>query len=265
MQQRTLDGLKVIITRPEDQGVKTAGAVAAAGGRPVVLPMIRILPAEDLAACDAALHHLTDHHGVVFASANAVHAFFARAKTRGVEPGVWGAIDAYAVGSRTADALMEYGIAARAVPVPFTGAALGQLLGSMNIRGKRFLLPRGDRGRDEIADALVTAGALPVSVVVYRTAGPDAATAAAMQGEMRSDGKKALLFASPSAVEEFCRIFSAEECVRVLRSCVIVVIGPTTGAAAARYGMHVDVGAGTPADAGLIEALAAHVYASAGV
>jgi uroporphyrinogen-III synthase len=161
--------------------------------------------------------------------------------------------------------LREYGCAARAVPYPFTGAALGQLLGTLNVRGKRFLLPRGDRGRDEIADALVAAGAQVVPVVVYRTAGPDAATAAAMQAEMRSGGTKALLFASPSAVEEFCRLFSPDEREAVLHGCITATIGSTTGGAAAGCGLHVDVVAETATDAGLIEALAAHVHAGAGI
>jgi uroporphyrinogen-III synthase len=103
-----------------------------------------------------------------------------------------------------------------------------------------------------------------VSVIVYRTAGPDAATAAAMQAEMRSDGSKALLFASPSAVEEFCGIFGVEERARVLRGCVIAVIGPTTGAAATRCGIPVHVVAGMSTDASTIEALTEHVQAAAG-
>lgn len=264
MKRTTLDGLRVIITRPEGQGAKAAEAVSLAGGIPVLLPMIRILPPGSYAACDEALLHRREYHGMVFASTNAVHALFRRAKALGMPADAWRNVGAFAVGPKTADALNEYGIAARAVPAASTGAALGALLGSMDVRGKRFLLPRGDRGREEIADALATAGAEIVPVVVYRTAGPDAATASALRDILRSAGRKALLFASPSAVEECCRIFDAGELEHLLHGCVVAVIGSTTAAAAARCGVPVHGIAATPGDEGLVEALVAYVSTAPG-
>ena len=264
MKRTTLDGLRVIITRPEGQGARTAEAVSSAGGIPVLLPMIRILPPGSFVACDEALLHRTGYHGMVFASTNAVHAFFRRAKALGIPANAWRNVGAFAVGPKTADALNDYGITARAVPAAATGAALGELLGSMDIRGKRFLLPRGDRGREEIADVLATAGAEIVPVVVYRTAGPDAATASALREVLRPATPKALLFASPSAVEECCGIFAAGELEHFLHGCVVAVIGSTTGAAAARCGMPVHGIAATPSDEGLVEALVAYVATAAG-
>jgi len=255
MQRTALDGLKVIITRPADQGAGMADLVARAGGIPVVLPMIGILPAEDFGACDEALRHPGRYQGVVFASANAVHAFFGRAKVCGADLARWNGIRTFAVGLKTAHVLGLYGVTAAAAPSPCTGEALGSLLGAKDIRGKRFLLPRGDRGREEIAEALKAAGALVVPVVVYRTAGPDAETATAMRSAMFGAARKAVLFASPSAVEEFVRLFAAEELLQVLPRAIVVVIGTTTAAAAASHGVQVHAVAATSTDAGLIGAL----------
>lgn len=251
-----LEGLKVIITRPLDQGTATARAVAQAGGVPVVLPMIRILPAVDAGACDEALAALDRFEGVVFASANAVQLFFERVRSCGVDPAVWHRVAMYAVGPRTARALEQHGVKAPDVPAAFTGAALGEMLGARDVRGKRFLLPRGDRGREEIADALTAAGAVVVPVVVYHTAGPDPATAAAMRAEMETPGQKALFFASPSAVEEFAHLFSAQEFAAAMHQCIVVVIGSTTGTAAGRHGIPVHAVAAEATDNGLTGALA---------
>jgi uroporphyrinogen-III synthase len=251
-----LEGLKVIITRPLDQGTATAAAVAQAGGVPAVLPMIRILPAADTAACDEALAALDRFEGVVFASANAVHAFFERVRSVGIDPAVWHRVATYAVGPGTARALEREGVTAVAVPMASTGAALGALLGTGDVQGKRFFLPRGDRGREEIADALAAAGAAVVPVVVYHTAGPDPATAAAMRAELEAPGHKALFFASPSAVEEFARLFSVQKLDAAVQQCIVVVIGSTTGAAAGRFGIPVHATAAEATDSGMIGALA---------
>lgn len=256
MPRITLDGLKVIITRPEGQGAATAAAVRAAGGAPVLLPMIRILPPDDPAACDDVIRRVHEFQGLVFASTNAVHAFFGRAQALGTPPAAWHNTAAFAVGPKTADALMAYGIAVAAVSAVPTGAALGAMLGSMDVAGKRFLLPRGDRGREEVADALITAGADVVPLVVYRTVGPDEATRASLHAEMRSDERKALLFASPSAVEEFDRICTGDDRGRILRTWVVVAIGSTTAAAARRCAIPVHGIAARPSDAGMIGALA---------
>ena len=256
MQRTTLEGLKVIITRPEGQGTAMAEAVRTAGGTPVLLPMIRILPPEDLTACDSALRQLNEYHALVFASTNAVHAFFGRAQALGMRSTLWRDTTAFAVGPATAEALTTYGVAVAAVSAVATGAALGAMLGALDVAGKRFLLPRGDRGREEIAAALSAAGAEVVPLIVYRTVGPDAATTAALHAAMRTDERTALFFASPSAVEEFSAICTAEEHAHILRSWVVVTIGSTTAAAARRCALPVHAIAGAPTDAGMIDALA---------
>jgi uroporphyrinogen-III synthase len=199
----------------------------------------------------------------VFASANAVHAFFDRVKARAVDLSVWRRVATFAVGPRTAQALHQHGVTAAAVPATFTGAALGQMLGARDIRGKRFLLPRGDRGREEIADALTAAGAEVVPVVVYRAAGPDPATASAMRTLLTDPDRKAIYFASPSAVEECARLFSRSELADAMQRCIVVAIGSTTGKAAQRHGIPVHGVAAEATDSGLVGALRACLAAHA--
>jgi len=235
--------------------VQTAEAVASEGGVPVCLPMIRILPAEDLSACDAALREMASTDGVVFTSANGVHAFFGRARSCGMDGTAWQETNFYAVGAKTARAVQEYGVRVFAVPELFSGQALGGILGQLDLRGKRILFPRGNIGRDEVADAVTAAGGTAVRVVVYRTEGPDEATAAAMRSEMLGRTGAVVLFASPSAVEQFDHLFTAEEKVVFAPRTVIAVIGPTTDEAARKCGLPVHVRAVESTERGLLDAL----------
>lgn len=259
-----LDGTRVIITRPADQGAETAEAVKRDGGVPLVLPMIRILPPEDTAECDAALHEPGSFHGVVFASTNAVEGFYARAQALGIDMGPWRKVPAFAVGPKTADALGRHGVTAVEIAAHATGAALGAMLGSRDIRGKRFLLPRGSRARDEIAAALAAAGALAIPVVVYRTVGPDAATADAMRSAVMSAERKAILFASPSAVVEWVHLFTQKELQETAAGRIVVAIGQTTAAAAAAHGIHVHAVAAEATDSSMVGALGACLRVPAG-
>ena len=255
MPRTTLEGMRIIITRPAEQGAQTAEAVAAAGGVPVCLPMIRILPVEDLSACDAALREMTTTDGVVFTSVNGVHALFGRARFLGMQETVWEGTRFYAVGAKTARAVQEHGVPVSAVPEMFSGRALGEMLGQQDLRGKRFLFPRGNIGRDEVADAVTAAGATAVRVIVYRTEGPDEATAAAMRAEMLGTSGPIVLFASPSAVEHFDRLFTAAEKAAFAPGTVVAVIGPTTDEAARKCGLPVHVRAVESTERGLLDAL----------
>lgn len=249
--------MTVLITRPAAQGAVTADAVKRAGGVPLVLPMIRILPPEDTTACDAALRDPDNVQGVVFASTNAVDALFARVSALGLDTGMWQKVPAFAVGPKTARVLRNHGVTAVEVAASFSGAALGQLIGSRDIRGKRFLLPRGDRARDDIATALAAAGAIPVPVIVYRTVGPDAASAAAMRTAVMRPGRVGVLFASPSAVDEWVRLFTPQELQETSANRVVVAIGQTTAAAVAAHGMGVHAVAAEATDRGMVDALIA--------
>jgi uroporphyrinogen-III synthase len=255
MPQTTLEGLRVIITRPAEQGAQTAEAIAALGGVPVLLPMVRILPADDLSACDAALREMASTDGVVFASVNGVHAFFGRARTLGIDGTAWQGTRFYAVGAKTARCVQEYGATVSAVPELFSGQALGEMLGQHDLRGKRFLFPRGTKGRDDVAEAVTAAGGTAVRVIVYQTVGPDDATAQAMRTEMLGSDRSVVFFASPSAVEHFDRLFSPAEKTKFVPRTVFAVIGPTTDEATRKCGLSVQVRATESTERGLLEAL----------
>jgi uroporphyrinogen-III synthase len=67
-----LAGKTIVVTRPQAQAAPLAEAIAAAGGRPLVFPLLEISPAADPRPLAAAAERLADYALAVFISPNAV-------------------------------------------------------------------------------------------------------------------------------------------------------------------------------------------------
>jgi uroporphyrinogen-III synthase len=92
---------------------------------------------------------------------------------------------------------------------------------------QRVLIAQADIAAPTLADGLRAAGHVVTVVTAYRTVAPESDPAA----ELAVAGADAVLFASGSAVEHWYRRFGAEA------PPIVVAIGPTTAAAADRFGL----------------------------
>jgi uroporphyrinogen-III synthase len=256
---RPLDGKRIIITRPEEQAGEMAHATRELGGVAVLLPMVRILPAEDTARCDLALRELQTTDAVAFTSANAVRFTMDRVTAIGLAHTSWDGREVYAVGSKTADTARRYGLSVTVVPGEFSGAGLATALSERSLKGKRVLLPRSDIGRDDVLNSLTAAGAEVVPVVVYRTVGPADTSARLMRQEVLKCGPGIITFASPSAVRNFGSLFSAEELSAHGPRMTFAAIGATTQEAITALALPVQIVAKEATSGGLIASVAAYV------
>ncbi len=233
-----------------------AEQIEARGGIAITVPMIRILPPVGWDACDAQIDRLADFAGVVFTSSNAAKYFLNRCAERGAGGTLPGRMQVFAVGPKTARYVEHAGMTPAHVPSTYSGARLAAHFRAQDLRGRRYLLPRGDIGRDEVMEALRLAGAVVTPVTVYRTVGPDEVSAARVRSILAERAVDIVTFASPSAVGHFAGILDPELTSLVKSGVVIAVIGGTTADAARRSGFPVHVIAGTATGEGLIEALA---------
>ncbi len=162
-----LEGLGVIVTRPQRQAAVFAGKIAALGGRPIIWPAIVILPpldGERLAGVHAALG---DYDIAIFVSANAVEF--------GAPPaGTWPArLVTYAPGLATAEALAAAGIADARVPVKsWDSEGLLELPDLRDVTGKRVVIFRGEGGREFLGNSLRARGGTVDHVTCYRRVAP---------------------------------------------------------------------------------------------
>lgn len=156
-----LDGLGILVTRPEQQANGLCRLLAAEGGTPIRFPVMEIRARADRAAVRAAVGPVDRYGLIVFVSANAVR-FGAPLLEQRRE------LRLAAVGGATAQALNAAGY--RVALRPDDGAdseALLRLPELQHLAGQRVLIVRGSGGREHLATELAARGAEVVYAEVY--------------------------------------------------------------------------------------------------
>ena len=251
----TLLNTTVLITRPQEQSIELVRAIEERRGRALVVPMIQISPPDSWDECDRALSRLESYDGVIFSSVHGVDGLLRRALDRGIENEDLVRCEFFAVGEKTRERIEQAGLRVEFVPEEFTGAALARELLKRPVAGKRFLLPRGDRGREEVKSILEQAGASVDAPVVYRNRTPSPEERERLVDVIADGEVDVVLFASPSAARNFAAVVPAHLMLQPDGHPRVVVIGPTTAAAVRELGFHVDAVAKESSVPGLISAI----------
>ncbi len=247
-----LFGLRVLVTRSRQQASVLTRLLAAEGAEPIELPTVEIAPLDDYGALDEALAHVGDYGWVVFTSANAVDAVFARLAHGGGDARALGGVRAAAIGPATAAALAERGIVADYVPDTFTSEAVAEGFRRFDMSRVRVLIPRADIAPDALPAGLRAQGAVVDDVAAYRTVKPP--EAAKQARELLGSGSiDVATFTSSSTVRNLLELIDGEKA--LLDGVRIASIGPVTSATARELGLRVDVEAEEHTVPGLVRAL----------
>jgi uroporphyrinogen III methyltransferase / synthase len=219
----------VLITRPREQSEDLRRDLEADGFEVFFFPTIKIEPPASWEACDRALDRPPAYYNaIIFASANGVKNFMQRVRDRGLDLSRFSRCTIYAVGSKTAEEVERGGLTVEFVPEQFNARALARHLTASDIRGQRFLLPRGNLGRDELLQALGDAGAEVEAVEVYRTVAADMAGVTSLVRKIFQGDIDVITFASPSAAKNFAGALPGGRLAEVDSHTTIVAIGPST-------------------------------------
>jgi len=241
---RPLFGRRILVTRPRDQAAELVELVEAMGAEAIEAPMIRIVPPDDYGPLDEACAHVDRFDWIIFSSANAVDAFMQRLQASPLDLRALKGVRLCAVGPATAERLSPYGLKIDLVPSEYRGEAVLQAISQVgDVRGLKVFLPRGNIGREVIADGLRKLGAEVSEAIAYRTIVADT------EREGEPDIYRMLLerridvvtFTSASAVRNFVKILGAEPAADLLRTTVVASIGPVTAEAAAQLNIHTTV------------------------
>lgn len=172
-----LAGKTIVVTRPRAQSQALAAAIAAAGGEPLIFPLLEISPADDPAPLNQALDRLGDYALAVFISPNAVD--YSLPDILATGPWPVGLVPA-AVGQGTVKALAGHGVGGCVAPTErFDSEALLALpeLQADRVAGRRVAIFRGHGGRELLADTLRARGATVDCITCYRRSAPSAGAA----------------------------------------------------------------------------------------
>ena len=178
-----LAGVRVLVTRPEEQARELAHMIEAEGGEAILFPALTIVPVADLAAVCAKIGAITDYGLVVFVSRNAVtHGFALLGPATAPGPQI------AAIGPSTAAALERAGRRVSIRPsAGFTSEALLVEPALRKLHGQRVLIVRGGGGRELLADTLTARGAHVAYAEVYERR-PHSGDASGLIRSWRRDG-----------------------------------------------------------------------------
>lgn len=163
----TLNGLRILNTRPVTAGLILHEAIQALGGVSIIFPALAIEPTP----CDwiRQLPDLEHIQQMIFISTNAVNYFFkhlkkhhllAIFKTKNIQ--------ITTIGRSTALALLEWGLKAHHYPSIADSEHLLKLDNFQRIQHQNILLIKGEQGRETITNTLRRRGANLLIFDVYR-------------------------------------------------------------------------------------------------
>jgi uroporphyrinogen-III synthase len=255
-----LAGRTILVTRARHQAGRFAEAMRSQGAEVIEIPAIEIVPPESYADFDVALRGLSQYQWLIVTSANAVRALRDRTTALGVNPDAFGQLRIAAIGSATAQALHDLGLAVSVTPAEYVAEALVESLADQ-VRGQRVLLARAAVARDLIPDALRENGATVDVVDAYRTViFADSVTAIRTLFAPGARVPDAATFTSSSTVTNFFALLR-EAGVPVPVPMKAISIGPITSAALRDNGWEPAAEADPHDLAGLVEAVASALRA----
>jgi len=168
------EGFGVLVTRPAEQAEALCQMVEDNGGRAIRVPLIEI---ERTSHTEEGLHRLKKLDGIdwlVFVSVNAVRCAFQLLGPQWLE-GRQAKIAA--IGQGTARTLAEFGAAVDLKPKQqFNSESLLAEPEWSNVEGQRFLIVRGEGGRELLAQSLLERGGSVEYAEVYRRKAPQVDT-----------------------------------------------------------------------------------------
>ena len=230
------------MTRARTQASKLSRALKNLGAKVVECPTIKIVaPSDNFAAIDAAIEKIRDFDWIIFTSANGVEKFFERLKIHGLDARALNKIAA--IGSATAEKLLNFGIIADVVPKDFVAESLADSLKNL-VAGKKILLARAESARNVLPEALKSFGAEVLVVPTYKTESE-------IPIQLDFDYINLITFTSSSTVENFVGIYGVE----LLKKIPCAAIGSITAQTLENFGVIADVIAEEFTIDGLVDAI----------
>lgn len=255
----SLDGQRIVITRPRRQAPSFVRELRSLGAVPILFPAIEISIPEAHLALQRALLKLDCYEWIVFTSVNGVRAVWCVLE-RLEKSTLPSSLKVAAIGPKTAQSLRKKGVKVDFVPDEYVAEAL--LPGLEDLEGKWVLLPRADLARPALANLIQDAGGVAHEIDAYRTvpSQPRPDEVAALK-----EGVDLLTFTSSSTVRNFIKLVKSVSLdpLHLPGQPRVACIGPITADTARERGFEVNIVAEEYTIEGLLAAIKSY-YAEEG-
>jgi len=252
--KKPLFGKRIVITRARAQASGLVSQLTKLGAQCLEIPTIQIIPSADTAPLKTAIDHLKDYDWLVLTSVNGVKFFFDTLFAMGKDVRALGHLKFACIGPVTKERLADYGIISDILPETYRAESVVDAFSSMDMQGKKVLLPRAKVARTILPEELGKMGAVVDEVTAYETI-------------LSDDGKEKLIslltdkeidavtFTSSSTVTNFMSLLESRNAAELLKGVTIASIGPITSDRARSFGIEPDLEADPFTIPGLVDAL----------
>ena len=226
----------IVVTRPREQAGAFSSLLQAQGARVIEYPTIEIAPPKSYKVLDKAIKNLRDYDWVVFTSVNGVVKFLERLGTKGKDLRELYGIKIAAIGEKTEEVLEHFGIRVDQVPKDYRAEGLIETFSSMDLRGKKFLIPRAKDARTILPDYLRRTGAFVDVAPSYVSVAPQGKDTSKLKRALKKGEVDVITFTSSSTVKNFF-----EQVGKAPKDIVIACIGPITAGTVREYGYDTEI------------------------
>lgn len=256
-EDKPLFGLRIGITRAEEQSEPEIKRALELGAQPVLLPTIEIGPPADWEPVDAAIAGLDEYQWLVFTSANGVNYFLNRLWETGYDARKLARLKIATIGPSTAEALQQFRLRADLIPDQYRAEALAAALKPL-VQGQKILWAGANRGREVLQTELAEVSATVDKIVVYEN--HDVASWGSESLELLESGEIDWIgLSSPSIARNFSRLLTEDIRQHLGSRTRLVSISPVTTQAATDAGLQIDAEAEEYLWDGIFAAIQKHV------
>ncbi len=240
----SLKGKKILVACSAKKMSALVDGLRASGAKVLPLPIIEIRDIDDKSRLDQAIASLRQYSWIIFTSAHGVLYFSKRLDERKINRDIFRDIKICAVGPATAKSLQERGFKTDLVPEVFVAEGIIESLkkfsgGLDKLAGKHILIPRAKEARNELPDALVSAGAHVDIAVCYQTVGAKMSEndIAAIKAEIPDMA----VFTSSSTVKYTMEVLGPDAGKKLLEKSTVAALGPITAHTVESFGKQVEI------------------------
>lgn len=192
-------------------------------------PMVKCVGLEGCPELDSALQQLDTFDWLIFTSANGAKYFFERLRSKGLDARALSSTKIAAIGKTTAERLTTFGVLADMVPNTESSAGLLERFKTIDMKGKKVLLPKAKVASAKLPEGLAELGAAVEEVAVYETVEIDPA-------DVDLDHIDKILFTSGSTAQAFVKRFG-----KVPPHIKAYCLGKPTQASAKKHGVDAEI------------------------
>ena len=216
--QALLSNRTIAITRPAGQAGKLSALIEAAGGKPLLFPLISITPLSNYHVFDQITAHLKDYDWAIFISSNAVQNSLPRLNHQ--IKSLPHTLKFAAIGPSTAAELNAFGIEHVLIPKErFDSESLLSLPEMQNMANQSVMIFRGVGGREVLAETLKARGAHVDLAESYQRVNPQTDTKV-LDAQWNNKALDALVVTSSEAMRHLIDLAQNTAWLKQIKICV---------------------------------------------